>query len=79
MGLFSPTSPGRRSSFLRIPASPLDEDEPFIESSQALDVHRFERKLNILTLTTGLLSVAVVALLVVVTLREFGAVVGKHM
>lgn len=75
MGLFtSPTSPRRKSSsfFLRIPGSPLDEDEPFIESSQALDVHRFERKLAILTFTTSLLSVAVVALLVVVSVREFG-------
>lgn len=77
MGLFSsPTSPRRKSSsfFLRSPGSPLDdaEDEPFIESSQALDVDRFERKLFVLTLTTSLLSVAVVALLVVVSLREFG-------
>lgn len=75
MGLFSsPTSPRRKSSsfFLSIPSSPLEEDEPFIESSQALDVHRFERKLAVLTFTTALLSVAVVALLVVVSVREFG-------
>lgn len=78
MGLFSPTSPRRKSSFLRIPTSPLGEDEPFIESSQALDVHRFEHKLNILTFTTGLLSIAVVALLVVTVLRDFGGLQQLH-
>lgn len=68
MGLFT-TSPHRKS-FLRIPSSPIDEDQPFIEPSQAIDVHRFERKLNILITTTGLLSLAIIALVVVVILKE---------
>ncbi|KAJ4415096.1 hypothetical protein N0V82_007535 [Gnomoniopsis sp. IMI 355080] len=64
MGLFT-ISPSRQS-FLRLPSSPIDEEDvPFIESSQAIDVHRFERKLNILIFTTGLLSMAVISLVVV--------------
>lgn len=72
------TYPTSKRGFLRIPPSPSfagggDEDEPFIESSQALEVNQFRRKLNLLVFTTGLLSVAVAALLVVVVimLRDF--------
>lgn len=62
----------KKRSFLRIPASPLlGENEPFIESSQAIEVHRFERKLNILVCTTALLSLAVVTQLAVVIMRDF--------
>lgn len=65
MGLF--TSSPRRARFLRLPSTPIDDDNidvPFIESSQAIDVHRFERKLNILIFTTGLLSMAIIAVFV---------------
>lgn len=70
MGLFtfSSSSSPRRASFLRLPSTPIDDDVPFIESSQAIDVHRFERKLNILLFTTGLLSMAIIAVFVLMML-----------
>lgn len=61
----------KKRGHLRIPDSPLGgEDESFIESSQAIEVHHFQRKLDVLVYTTPLLSLAVAAHLVVVMMRD---------